>query len=526
MFAFALWDRGRGELFLARDRLGKKPLLLRGDARRAWRSARSWPRSRRLPGVSRKLDPAAVEDYLAYGYVPDPATIFAGIRKLPAAHWLLLRRGDSRVPAPVRYWRPHLERAPHRRGASRRRRWASGCARRPASGSWPTCRSAPSSPADWTPAGVVAHAAMLRSERGQAALDTFTHRLRRRRGRDAVRPPGRRAAAAPCSTTTSAAAIDWIEAAREQAGVFGEPFGDASSVPTRAVCALARRHVTVALSGDGGDEVFAGYRRHRWHALVDGVRAHVPAGLRRSVFGGLARAYPKLDRAPRWLRAKHTLHRTEPGLARSATTAPWRGCRTARGVPCSRPRCARQLDGHDPGARVAALMQDSGSDDPLAQAQYVDLHTWLVGDILTKVDRASMAHSLEVRAPLLDVGLVEWGLSLPRGLKLHRGWGKHVLRRALEPVLPEEVLHRRKQGFATGLGPPLRAGIERVRARLLGSVLQDSALFAPRALARLLDEHAAGVCDHGQALWTLLAFEGFLAHEAGLVQPAPLRVAA
>jgi asparagine synthase (glutamine-hydrolysing) len=181
------------------------------------------------------------------------------------------------------------------------------------------------------------------------------------------------------------------------------------------------------------------------------------------------------------------------------------------------PQVASALGDHDPAARVAALMAESGSDDALAQAQYVDLATWLPGMMLTKVDRTSMASGLEVRAPLLDHRLVDWGLSLPAALKLRGGEGKLVLKRALEPWLPRAVLHRPKQGFAMPLGDVLRHGIARVRGRLLGSVMLDTGLFQGRAIARLLDEHEAGRGDHAQVLWSLLVFEGFLASEmAGL----------
>ncbi len=191
------------------------------------------------------------------------------------------------------------------------------------------------------------------------------------------------------------------------------------------------------------------------------------------------------------------------------------------GAPCCRPTLSSALDGYDPAWRVPALIEESGSDDPLAQAQYVDINTWLVGDILTKVDRASMANSLEVRAPFLDYQLVEWGLSLPASLKLHNGEGKYVLKKALEPWLPKGVLYRRKQGFATALGPLFRREIDRVRTRLLGEPMLDSGLFTPASLAQMVDEHEAGRFDHSLALWHLLVFEGFLASEvAGVGQEA------
>lgn len=295
--------------------------------------------------------------------------------------------------------------------------------------------------------------------------------------------------------------------------VFGEPFGDISAAPTHAVSALARRHATVALSGDGGDEVFAGYRRYRWHVLVDAARRHIPAPVRRSAIATLAQLYPKLDRAPRFLRAKHTLTELSLDSARGFAATVTKAQTRARRALFA-PALAATLDGHDPAARFAALLDTCADAPPLMQAQYMDLHTWLPGDILVKVDRASMANSLEVRAPFLDHELVAWGLGLPAALKLHGGAGKHVLKQALAPWLPQEVLYRPKQGFASSPAALFRAQAPRLRARLLGAPMRDCGLFAPDAIARLIDAHAAGAFDHSQTLWLLLAFEGFLAAEA------------
>jgi asparagine synthase (glutamine-hydrolysing) len=509
MFAFALWDRRRRVLFLARDRLGKKPLhyaatpggLAFASELRAFAD---------IPGVSRHIDPQAVDDYLAYGYVPDPATIFTGIHKLPPAHTLLIEQGRPTLPAPVRYWRPTVTRpnigldeaAEQLRGkllASTRARLMADV----------PLGAFLSGGVDSS--GVVAAAAMARAEAGAAPLDSFTIGF----AGDADETPFADLVARRCRTvqhTETAASIDWIDAAQHQGALFGEPFGDSSAVPTLAVCRLARRHVTVALSGDGGDEVFAGYRRHRWHSLVDGARRLLPAGARRGFIASLARAYPKLDRAPRFLRAKHTL--TELSLDAAASyyrTMTRVQHERRRGLLSGRLRGA--LEGHEPADLVARAMAESGTDDPLAQAQYADLATWLPGMMLTKVDRTSMAASLEVRAPLLDHRLVEWGLSLPADLKLRGSEGKLVLKRALEPWVPREVLYRPKQGFAMPLGDILRHGQERVRSRLLGPVMLDAGLFDAAAITKMLDEHMSGQFDHAQAVWSLLTFEGFLGSE-------------
>jgi asparagine synthase (glutamine-hydrolysing) len=281
-------------------------------------------------------------------------------------------------------------------------------------------------------------------------------------------------------------------------------------VPTLAVCRLARRHVTVALSGDGGDEVFGGYRRYRWHSLVEALRGTIPAPLRRRVIGGLAAIYPKLDRAPRWLRAKTTL--TELSLD-SALGYYRTVCKLhdARRHALYAPAMRATLDGHEPSARFTVLMDACDPDDALLQAQYADLHTYLPGDILVKTDRTSMAASLELRPPILDHELVAWGMALPSALKLQGGVGKRLLREAMAPLLPADLAWGRKRGFADSIGGQFRTQAMAVRRRLLGPPMLDSGLYDAAALGRLAEEHAAGRADHAQALWQLLVFEGFLA---------------
>ena len=516
MFAFALWDSGRGTLFLARDRLGKKPLHYATLPDGSFAFASELAALRALPGLPRDIDPAALDDFMALGYVPDPATIFQGIRKLPAAHCLLLAR--SQPPgAPLRYW--SLPRGT--RPTSLRDAEAELLARLRASVDARLASDVPlgaflSGGVD--SAAVVALAAGLRAERRGDPLATFT--IGFPDGGD--ERPFAQAVATRYGTDHHAepAALDYLGAARRQAVIFGEPFGDSSAVPTMDVCRLARRHVTVALSGDGGDEVLGGYRRHRWHVLAEAARSLLPGGVRRPLLAGLARAYPRLDRAPRWLRARSTL--TEMSLD-SAQGYYGTLCKLdrARRHALYAPSLQSALDGHDPSDRFVALMEEHADEPALAQAQRVDLLTYLPGDILTKVDRTSMAASLEVRAPLLDHELVGWGLGLPSRLKLCGGVGKRVLREALRPLLPPELLARRKQGFAMPLARQFREQAARVRARLLGGPMLESGLFRAEGLAALLDEHEAGR-DNSQALWQLLVLEGFLALEAGVAAPARL----
>jgi len=513
MFAFALWDRNRGELLLARDRAGEKPMhwSVLPDGTLAFAS--EIPALLALPGVSRAMDPAAAEDFLALGYIPDPATIHRAIRRLPAAHFLLLRRGQAELDlAPRRYWQPPRAANPHAaEGAARELERRLDAAVRAQLMSDVPLGAFLSGGVD--SASVTALAARALREAGAPALSTFTigfDNANDERG-------AARALAARLGTEHRDAlgTADYLAAAREMAGVFAEPFGDHSCVPTLAVCRLARRHVKGALSGDGGDEVFAGYRRYRFHALVEGARRLLPADVRRRAVGALARLYPKLDRAPRFLRAKTTLtelsldsamgyYRTVSKIQDERRRALWSPAQRAA------------IDGHDPAARFAALMGECEEGaDPLLQAQYADLHTYLPGDILVKTDRTSMAVSLELRPPILDPEVMGWGMALPPGLKLAGGVGKRVLREAMEPHLPAELLWGKKRGFADDLAGQFRARAGEVRARLGGGAMEASGLFDRAALLRLADEHESGAFDHAQAIWQLLAFEGWLHAGAG-----------
>ena len=314
----------------------------------------------------------------------------------------------------------------------------------------------------------------------------------------------------PCKVLRGRVASSLFPMLDELAGIYDEPFADNSALPTAVVCAEARRHVTVALSGDGGDEVFAGYPRYGRHLMAERLRNACPAGLRRAVFGTLGRVYPQAAWMPRPLRARSTFRELAQDSAAGffATVAV---VRDELRHQLYSPSFRRSLGGYHAGSVIAAHMADADTADPLTRCQYADLKTYLCGDILTKVDRASMAHSLEVRAPLLDHELVEWGLRLPASLKRRDGHGKWILKHALEPYLPEDVLYRPKQGFSVPISAWLRGPL-RNRALALSETgpLADSGLFNVETIARLAKHHALGQADHGAVLWSLLCFEAFL----------------
>jgi len=305
-------------------------------------------------------------------------------------------------------------------------------------------------------------------------------------------------------------AADGFDLIDRLAGIYDEPYADSSAMPTFRVCRLARKSVTVALSGDGGDESFGGYRRYRLHLAEERMRAMLPGALRRPLFGGLARAYPKLDWAPRMFRAKSTFQ----ALSRDAVDGYFHTMsiiRDEQRIPLYTESFRRRLGGYHAMETFRRHARQAEGYDPLSLIQYLDLKTYLVGDINTKVDRASMANSLEVREPLMDHPLVEWLATLPPGLKMQRGEGKYLLKKAMEPFLPRELLYRPKMGFAVPLAAWFRGPLRnRVRDAVLGERLAETGWFEPAALRRMVDRHQSGMRDFSSPLWSLLMLDGFL----------------
>jgi len=510
MFAYAIWDRNRRRLFLVRDRLGVKPLhyALLPDGTLAFASELKALLVH--PGIARRIDPQAVEEYFAFGYVPDPKTIYASVRKLEPGCYLSVERGE-RDPRAVRYWDVPLAGARHVAGTPQE--WEGELRARLQESVRKRLMSDVPLGA-FLSGGIDSSAvvAMMR-EIGDGPILTCSIGFREPRYDESEY------AALVAAQKRTDHRSEIVEASdysllERLAGVYDEPYADSSAIPTYRVCQLARRHVTVALSGDGGDENFLGYRRYRLFAAEESVRRLLPAPLRRAVFGPLGRWYPKLDRAPRFLRGKTTFQ----ALARDSVEAYLHGvgiCPREMRQQLFAAEFRRQLAGYDGIEVFRRQVAGKEFDDALALVQYLDFKTYLPGDILTKVDRASMAHSLEVRTPFLDYEFVEWVAGLPSVVKLRRGVGKHILKESLRPLLPERILFRSKMGFAVPLDVWFRESLRRHMGDVVaGPRLAQSGIFDPAALSRLVDEHVSGRRDHSAPLWSLLMFDGFLRRQA------------
>jgi asparagine synthase (glutamine-hydrolysing) len=501
MFVFALFDREKRELFLARDRLGVKPLFLAELSDGSIAFASELKGLLAHPLLKRRVDAQAVDDYLAWGYVPDTRSILQGVRKLPAGHFMLHAQGKE-LSQSKQWWDVDFS---ERRGGSEADLSAELVnLMREAVRS----RMVADVPLGAFLSGGVDSSSVvaMMAEASEAPVQTCSI------GFDvgAVDETSYAEQVAALFKTDHRARIvgnDDFGAIDTLAGMFDEPFADASALPTWRVCALARENVTVALSGDGADEAFAGYRRQVFHAHEERARSLLPAGLRKTVFGSLGRIWPKADWAPRPLRAKSTLL----ALAGDGNAGYARGLsvltpdqRSAIYADPSR----TALAGYTAEDELTTLMAGAPARSGLDRAQYADLKFWLPGDILTKVDRTSMAVSLEAREPLLDHRLIEFAATLPEKFRVKGSQGKYLLKKSMERYLPDNILYRQKQGFVTPIAQWLRGPLaKQARAVAHSQTLVGTGFFDSAALADAAEAHIAGRADNSRLLWQLIMLE-------------------
>ena len=507
MFAFGLFDARRRQLFLARDRLGVKPLfyaylpdglLAFGSELKALTAIRAMPRD---------IDARAVEDYFAFGYIPEPRTIYADAFKLAPGH-TLLQQQDAPQAAPRQYWDVRFE-PDAGIGLAQAQDELISRLREAV-----RIRLVAEVPLGAFLSGGVDSSAVVAMMAGLSSGPVNTCSI----GFDNpdfdesahAREVAQRYGTAHYQATVDPDDYGLLDTL---ADLYDEPYADSSAIPTYRVCELARKRVTVALSGDGGDENLAGYRRYRHAVAEQNVRGYLPAVLRRPVFGALGRWYPKADWAPRLFRAKTTFE----ALSRDLVEGYFHGVSLmtdAMRTELFSLRLQRELQGYRAIELMRAHAREAGATDALSTIQYLDFKTYLPGDILTKVDRASMAHALEVRVPLLDHQLVEWLATLPSSMKLRGGEGKYIFKKAMERHLPAGILYRRKQGFAVPLAQWFRGPLSgRVRESLLGPRLADTGLFNKKVLHEMVGHHQAGRRDYSAPIWSLLMFEAFLRKE-------------
>lgn len=513
MFAFCIWDRNKQTAFLARDHIGVKPMFYSLLPNGYFVFGSELKSIMTHPELSRELNPQAVEDYFAYGYIPEPKTIFHNAFKLQPGHRIVLKVGDQEVKQ-ERWWDlPFKPTVTSQTSEADIMRELTGrvrdCVQSQMVAEVPL--------GAFLSGGVDSSAvvAMMADGKEQAgAINTCSIGFDDPRFDETAYA---NQVAQQYGTRHHAQIVsgDDYSLVDQLVHLYDEPYADSSAIPTYRVCQLARQRVTVSLSGDGGDESFAGYRRYRMAMAEQSVRGRLPDSLRKPVFGTLGKLYPKADWAPRVFRAKTTFE----ALARDLVEGYFHGV----SIMPDRMRAEMFSDRFKTslqGYRAVSVMQDHArnapTDDPLSVLQYIDFKTYLPGDILTKVDRASMAHSLEVRVPLLDHTFVEWVSGLPSDIKLKGGEGKYIFKKSLEPHLPHDILYRKKMGFSIPLASWLRGPLkQRMQDALLGPLLADTGIFNQDFLRELVDHHLSGRRDNAAFIWTLLMFEAFLRKEMG-----------
>ncbi len=496
MFAFAIWDARKQSVMLARDRLGKKPLYYADhDGRLVFGSElKAIIENHHIP---RAMDEEAVADYFSFQYIPAPKTVFRHVRKLRAGHYLVVTPGGVRDRE---YWDIDFSQTEERDEQEWRAMILESLQKAVGSrlisevpiGAFLSSgvdSSAVVAMMDRiTDQPVITATVGFTEEKYSEAEDArwFADRIGSNHHERLVRPE----------------AVSVVE---KLAWHYDEPFADASAIPTFYVSQAAREFVTVALSGDGGDENFAGYRRYVFDAIENRVRDFAPAALRKPLFGALAAVYPKADFLPRPLRAKTTLR----NLSLDHSAAYFNSVYGAMAGERDRllgGDVRAHLNGYDPYELFLDHFKRAPAKDPISRVQYVDIKTYLTDDILTKVDRASMAVSLEVRCPLLDHEFMSTVARIPSKFKLRGREGKYIFKRAVSSLLPPEVMTRPKRGFVVPLSEWLRGDLRDLGNSLLFDKASDDELLCRAAVERLWKQHQSGMRDQTRPLWAILMF--------------------
>jgi asparagine synthase (glutamine-hydrolysing) len=497
MFAFALWDRRRRRLLLARDRIGKKPLfyaLSRGGLTFASElGALIEDRE-----IGSEVDPNALDCFLAYGYVPAPMSIFAGVQKLPPAHTLVLEGGRAEVD---RYWRldysqklqvgdPRELLEPirdHVRRATRRRLISDV-------------------PLGAFLSGGIDSSAVVAAMAEASAGPVKTFSIGFDNGAFNELPHARRIARL-FGTDHHEFVIrpDAISIVPKLVRHYGEPFADSSAIPSFYLAELTRRQVTVALNGDGGDESFGGYTRYvanRWASRLD----RLPGTLRRGAAASMRqRGGGELASLGNKARRLMTGLALEPP-ARYGRYVSW--CDDALRAQLYASEFASQVSGSAAADVIAVPWRQASGADVVDRMLEVDVSTYLPGDLIPKIDIATMAHGLEARSPLLDHELMEFAAAIPAGLKVRGQEKKWIFREALRGWLPNEILDRPKQGFSVPIGDWFRRELRDLAHEvLLDPHSLSRGYFRPEALRSMLDRHARGADQETKPIWALFMLE-------------------
>lgn len=515
MFAFALWDRAKRHLLLARDRLGIKPLYIYRDREKLLFGS-EMKALLAHPSVERAIDPAALEDYLAFGMVPSPRSIFRRVEKLPPAHVLTVW-ADALNRAPRRYWQ--LQFCPD--SGFTADQWQLAI-RAKVQEAVDKHLIADVPVGAFLSGGIDSSIVVACSaNHGQGPLQTFSIGFREEEFNE-LPYAWRIADRYHTRHVEEVVTADAAELIDELTYYYDEPFADSSAIPTFLVSRLASQSVKVVLSGDGGDEAFGGYARYAHDLKEAAIRRRLPGWFRRAALGPLARVWPKADWLPRPLRAKTLLTNLalSPAAAYANTLSQ---CRPPLRRRLLNADIRAQLNGHDPQSVICQGHDSAHAEDPLAGMMAADVATILPDDFLVKVDRASMAHGLEVRPPLLDHELLELAARMPSQWKVHKGETKWALKQAFRQELPAELLERPKHGFEMPVDAWLRGPLrEMFEASVLAPNAPLNGLVDQAAAATAYQAHCTRVSRYGNVLWSLLILarwaENYLQGDSAMIR--------
>ncbi len=495
MFAFAIWDDADQSLFIARDRVGKKPLFYALTPSGEFFFGSELKVLLTHGGISREIDRGALDAYLTFGYVPEELCIFASVKKLEPGHFLTFRNSEIKTE---KYWDLDFSAEPI---TDSEEKVAEDLLERLRDAV--RVRLVSEVPLGAFLSGGVDSSAVvgLMSQIMGSPVKTFSIGFNED-SFDELKYA--RIAAKHFGTDHHEFTVtpDVVEMVDELVWHFDEPFADSSSLPTYMVSKMARDHVTVVLSGDGGDELFAGYSRYVTDRKRSGLE-RLPRSIRQHLIRPLSEALPhgtrgknylfniSLDAAARYIDSISHFNGPQKRKLYSGATRTKMNGSFARGEALFR--------------QIAA---NSGTDDPIENLLYLDTKTYLPSDILTKVDRMSMAASLETRSPLLDQDLIEYVARIPSELKLKGSETKYIFKRAVEGFVPREILYRQKQGFGVPIGDWINSQLkERMTGDLSDRRTLERGYFDSKYIKLLLDEHARGRRDHSHPLWTLWMLE-------------------
>ncbi|MGQ8364667.1 asparagine synthase (glutamine-hydrolyzing) [Glaciecola sp. 1036] len=497
MFAFAIWDKQKQELFIARDRLGKKPLYyLQHQDRFAFASEIKSLLA--LPEVPREIRDDAVWDFFAYQYIPDPKSIFKHIHKLPPGHYMIASEQGIQISE---YWDLSFAQVSNQDESSQEQALAKIIEQSTTSRMLADVPLGAFLSGGVDSSGIVA----LMSKNSESPVKTCNIAFDKEAFNESEF----------AKIVSEKYATDHHEFLVHQnvqdnlehiVSFFDEPFGDPSLVPTYFVSELARSAVTVAISGDGGDEVFAGYQKYNNDDLENKLREKFPQSIRTKVF-------PKLSQF--LLNSSIHSFRRAGSLLKSLSVDPAMGfyitnsqIRDDEWQNLATEELSEKLKNYHPSESTLHFYQKADGPDHLSKILYTDIKTYMTGGILVKVDRMSMAHSLEVRAPLLDMNVLEYAATLPSDRKFKDGEKKYILKNIFKKLLPDEILYRKKMGFNVPLADWFRNEIKPIAERYL---LEESVglqqYFKKTTIEQFWQEHQALKADHSTKLWSLLMFE-------------------